>query len=82
MEQFWDQFRDNGAKKGSLPTVAEYNAALFGALKYAELSDAQAVKALMSAIEQQHAYELTGDSDIPNVPGKMYFKDKESENGF
>lgn len=54
-----------------MPTVSEYNEALYVSLKSAGLSDTQAQKAVQRAMEQQLFYKLTEGSFVPRIPGRI-----------
>lgn len=71
LEGFWNNYRKGGAAYGRRPTLSEYNSALYDSLKHAGLSDKQATQAVNQAIKQQLEYNLTGDSLIPRIPGKI-----------
>lgn len=71
LEEFWNTFRKNGERFSEMPTVSEYNEALYVSLKSAGLSDTQAQKVVQRAMEQQVFYKLTGDSFVPRIPGRI-----------
>ncbi|MDC2866681.1 hypothetical protein [Bacillus sp. BP-3] len=54
-----------------MPTVSEYNEALYVSLKSVVLSDTQAQKAVQRATEQQLFYKLIGGDFVPRIPGRI-----------
>ena len=74
LEEFWNNFRLRGGKYGDIPTISDYNSALYDSLRAAGLTDAQAKSAVQSAIKQQSQYGLVGDSLVPRIPGSINFR--------
>ena len=74
LENFWNNFRPHGDQFGSVPTISDYNSALYESLRAAGLTDIQAKSAVQSAIKQQSQYGLAGDSLVPRIPGRINFK--------
>lgn len=84
LEEFWEQFRrgtangrfGDGARFGDKPTNAEYSDALYKALRAAGLNGGQA-RYLQASARAQRLLNNLGDSDpVPNVPGRMYQKQR------
>lgn len=71
LEGFWNKYRAKGSLYGEVPTVTEYNSALYESLKSAGFSDVQAQKAVQSAINQQLQHGLSSDAFVPRIPGKI-----------
>ncbi len=71
LEKFWNDFRPRGDQYGSVPTISDYNSALYDSLRAAGLTDTQARSAVESAMKQQLQYGLAGDSLVPRIPGRI-----------
>jgi hypothetical protein len=74
LESFWNSYRPNGDQYGGIPTISDYNSALYDSLRAAGLTDTQAKSAVQSAIRQQSQYGLVDDSLVPRIPGRINFK--------
>ncbi|MEL7571252.1 MAG: hypothetical protein AAGU14_11925 [Eubacteriaceae bacterium] len=74
LENYWNNFRTKGHLYGDIPTISNYNSALYDSLRAAGLTDTQAKIAVQSAIKQQSKYGLSGGSLVPKIPGKINFK--------
>ena len=72
MEKFWENYRKDGKFSGKVPTVAEYNKALYDSMIYAGLSDKQAAYIVSRAYEQQRDYGLTNKSEVPKIPAPTH----------
>jgi len=71
LEDFWDQFRDDGPRKGELPTNAEYDTALRRALKEAGFDEAEVQRLGDKARQQRLDYGLKDLDKVPNRPGRF-----------
>ncbi|OAB38852.1 hypothetical protein [Paenibacillus glacialis] len=70
MEEFFHRYRI-GDKKGSIPTNAEYNVALYKSLRKAGLTEKQALDVVEKGREQRLKYGLKDDDPIPKIPGQI-----------
>lgn len=68
LENFWNDFRFNGDQYGNIPTISNYNLALYNSLRAAGLTEAEAKSAVQSAIKQQSQYGLASESFVPRIP--------------
>ncbi|MEG0564442.1 hypothetical protein, partial [Anaerorhabdus sp.] len=71
LEAFWNKYRTKGILYGEVPTITEYNSALYQSLMAAGFSEVQAQKAVQSAINQQLQHGLKNDTFVPRIPGKI-----------
>lgn len=71
LEGFWNQYRSKGLLQGKVPTVSEYNSALFESLRAAGFTKKQTQEIVQSAINQQVQYGLTGNMFVPRIPGRI-----------
>jgi hypothetical protein len=74
LENFWNNFRPRGDQYGGVPTISDYNSALYDSLRAAGLTDIQAKSAVQGAIKQQSQYGLASDSLVPRIPGRINFR--------
>ncbi|TKI50224.1 hypothetical protein FC748_03110 [Lysinibacillus tabacifolii] len=70
MEEFFNRYR-KGDKKGTIPTNAEYNIALYKSLRKAGIEEKHALEAINKAREQRIEYNLKDDDFIPRIPGQI-----------
>jgi RHS repeat-associated protein len=77
MEEFWEQYR-TGSKMGERPTCGEYDTALRRALGKAGYNkDQVGVLANLAAAQRSSSkYNLTADSLVPEIPGRVNQKKK------
>ncbi len=74
LENYWNNFRTKGDLYRDIPTISDYNSALYDSLRAAGLTDTQAKIAVQNAIKQQSKYGLSGESLVPKIPGMINFK--------
>ena len=67
METFWDKYRKNGTNYGKIPTVGEYNKALYDSLISAGITKSEAIDAVKVAYKQQVNKKLNNKSQVPRV---------------
>ncbi|MDW8196010.1 MAG: hypothetical protein RMJ56_00250, partial [Gemmataceae bacterium] len=71
LEQFWDQYRPDGALFNTRPTNAQYGQALQRALEADGFSPAQAADLAAQAAGQRAAYGLSETGLVPRIPGRL-----------
>ncbi|MBZ5523866.1 MAG: hypothetical protein LAP21_16650, partial [Acidobacteriia bacterium] len=71
LEDFWDQFRDDGPRKDDMPTNAEYDAALRRALEAAGLDPEMVTRAADQARQQRLDFGLKDEAEVPRLPERF-----------
>ena len=71
LEEFWSQFRSDGARAGELPTNLEYTQALRQSLRSIGLDESQVQQAVRAAIRQRVDYNILGGEPVPRLPGRL-----------
>ena len=71
LEGFWNNYRKGGNLFGEMPTIGEYNRALYNSLENAGLSDSDSVYSVLEAFKQQRSYGLSNMDLVPRIPGRI-----------
>ena len=72
VEQFWDQFRNDGSLMYSMPTNAEYGDAVRRAFIESGLFAAQASDLAAQGAAQRVAAGLSESAKVPRIPGRIW----------
>ncbi|HBJ2621903.1 TPA: hypothetical protein LA827_001633 [Clostridium botulinum] len=70
-----DEYRKHGKFNGLNTKIEKYNVALKNSMKSAGFSEGDSDLIIEIARHQQGVYGLSEASEVPRVPGKIYFKD-------
>jgi hypothetical protein len=78
MDEFWNQFLEDGARFGQTPTNGEYSDALVGALVRAGLTTDQAATVAGAAQRQREEHDLRHEEPVPSLARdtvQLWFRD-------
>ena len=71
LESFWNNYRKGGDLYGEMPTVGEYNRALYSSLRNAEISKSDSAFSVLKAFNQQRGFGLSNTDLVPRIPGRI-----------
>lgn len=71
MESFWNNYRKGRSLNGIIPTIEEYNRALYSSLQEAGFSTTNSASLVVEAYVQQRSYGYSNSDFVPRVPGRI-----------
>ncbi len=71
LEGFWNNYRKGGDFYGEMPTVGEYNRALYNSLGNAGISKMDSAYSVLEAFKQQRGFGLSNTDFVPRIPGRI-----------
>jgi RHS repeat-associated protein len=71
LERFWDQFREGGPRPGEAPTIQEYSAANYNALRQAGYSASEARQIADAGLRDLSARGFQPSDAVPRVPNRF-----------